>query len=38
MLRKGVYPYEYVDDWEEFNETSIRGRNKLLSSGQSFIQ
>ena len=37
MLRKGVYPYEYVD-WEKFNETSIRGRNKLLSSGQSFIQ
>ena len=21
MLRKGVYPYEYVDNWERFNET-----------------
>ena len=21
LLRKGVYPYEYMDDWEEFNET-----------------
>ena len=20
--KKGVYPYEYMDDWEEFNETS----------------
>ena len=38
MLRKGVYIYEYGDDWEKFNETSIRGRNKLLLSGQSFIQ
>ena len=23
MLRKGVYPYEYMDNWEKFNETSI---------------
>ena len=21
MLGKGVYPYEYMDDWEIFNET-----------------
>ena len=21
MLRKGFYPYEYMDDWEKFNET-----------------
>ena len=21
MLRKGVYPYEYMDNWERFNET-----------------
>ena len=21
MLQKGVYPYEYVDDWEKPNET-----------------
>ena len=21
MLLKGVYPYEYMDDWEKFNET-----------------
>ena len=23
MLRKGVYPYEYMDDWEKFNETTL---------------
>ena len=23
MLRKGVYPYEYMNDWEEFTETSL---------------
>ena len=23
MLRKGVYPYEYVDDYEKLSETSL---------------
>ena len=23
MLRKGDYPYEYVDEWEEFTKTSL---------------
>ena len=22
LLRKNAYPYEYLDDWEKFNETS----------------
>ena len=22
-MRKGVYPYEYMNDWEIFNETSL---------------
>ena len=23
MLQKGVYPYEYIDSWEKFNETFL---------------
>ena len=23
LLRKGVYPYEYMDSWEKFNETVL---------------
>ena len=23
LLRKGIYFYEYIDDWEKFNETSL---------------
>ena len=27
LLRKGVYPYEYKDSWERFNETSLPSKN-----------
>ena len=23
MLWKGIYPYEFIDDWEKINETSL---------------
>ena len=23
LLRKGAYPYEYMDSWEKFNETTL---------------
>ena len=23
MFQNGVYSYEYMDDWEKFNETSL---------------
>ena len=26
-LQKGVYPYEYMDDWEKLNETSLSEKN-----------
>ena len=29
LFRKDVYPYEYMDEWEEFNETSLPKKNIL---------
>ena len=23
LLQKGVYPYEFMEDWEKFDETSL---------------
>ena len=31
MLRTGVGPYEYVDDWEKFNETSLPEKEDFYS-------
>ena len=31
LLWKGVYPYEYLDDWEIFNETSLPGKGDFYS-------
>ena len=32
MLRKGVYPYEYMDNWEIFNETSLPCKESFYSN------
>ena len=32
MLRKGVYPYEYMDSWERFNETSLPSKIEFYSN------
>ena len=31
MLSKGVYTYEYTDEWEKFNEVSLRGKELFYS-------
>ena len=30
-LRKGVYPYEYMDSWERFDETSLPDKEAFYS-------
>ena len=32
FLRKGVYPYEYTDDWEKFNETILSVNEDFYSN------
>ena len=31
LLRKGVYPYEYIDSWERFDETSLPDKEALYT-------
>ena len=32
LLRKGVYPYEYMDSWRKFNETSLPSKEDFYSN------
>ena len=32
LLRKGVYPYEYMDSWENFSETSLPSKENFYSN------
>ena len=32
LLKKGVYPYEYIDSWETFDETSLPDTEAFYSS------
>ena len=32
LLRKDVYPYEYMDNWERFNETSLPNKESFYSN------
>ena len=31
LLRKGVYPYEYMDSWKRFDETSLPDKKDFCS-------
>ena len=32
LLRKGVYPYECMDDWDRFNEKELPNKSDFYSS------
>ena len=32
LLRKGVYPYEYMDGWDRFNEEKLPYKSDFYSS------
>ena len=32
LLRNGVYPYEYMDNWKRFNETSLPSKESFYSN------
>ena len=32
MLRKGVYPSKYIDNWKKFNETKLLTKEELYSN------
>ena len=31
MTQKGVYPYDYMDSFERFNETQLPSKNEIFS-------
>ena len=32
LLRKGIYPYEYMDSWERYDETSLSGKGVFYNN------
>ena len=32
LLRKGIYPYEYMDDWNRLNEENLPDKSDFYSS------
>ena len=31
LIRKGIYPYEYMDDWDRFSETALPPKGAFYS-------
>ena len=32
LIRKGIYPYEYMDSWDKFKETGLPRKEKFYSN------
>ena len=31
LIKKGIYPYEYIDNWNRFNENKLPDKDKFYS-------
>ena len=31
LFRNGVYPYDYMNDWERFNEIARKKKNSIIT-------
>ena len=38
LLRKGVHPYEYMDEWEKLNETLLSEKKKNMRTQKEFVK
>ena len=32
LIRKGIYPYEYMDSWDQFNDSKMSSKDKFYSN------
>ena len=32
LFKKGFYPHEYMDEWEDFNETTLPEKEEFFSN------
>ena len=32
LIRKGIYPYEYMDNWDKFNDSKLSSKDKFYSN------
>ena len=38
LIRKGVYPYEYVDEWKNFNETLLSEKDDITNADYMYAK
>ena len=37
LSKKGVYPYEYIDEWEKFNEATLTKKEEIYSNSNTEV-
>ena len=36
MMKKGIYPYEYMEDWKKVSETLLSRKEKIFTATQTW--